>query len=171
MRSVLPALAVATLAALLPSQLAMAGPPGRLIAEAYPPPPPDTLPQAPDPAPASAWGTPGSPVKRDPGPGSAAQAAHDGKTDGAALGNWALWALAGFALSIPGVVVAHVWPAPSEPDASRLVGKPPAYVAAYQQSYRRSVRSRRTYMAFAGCVTSGVVALSIVAQLGRAGGL
>ncbi len=65
------------------------------------------------------------------------------------------WFGVGCLLSVGGVLIGYL--VTPEPEAARLVGKPPAYVAAYTDAYRREGRSYQGIHAIYGCVTAAVV--------------
>jgi hypothetical protein len=155
-------LAIATICVTLPAPQALAAPSQVLVAQAYPPPPPD---QGGYPPPAG-YGQPpppgyGPPMGMPPpGMNDGAQGALDGRTDAPQQISGTLWFFVGFLLSWIGIILGYVL-SPS-PDGARLVGKSPAYVSSYTVAYQEAGRSYQGIHAVWGCVTSGAIYLVIV---------
>ena len=73
------------------------------------------------------------------------------------------WFMAGCFLSVLGVAIANVSKAPVP--AERLIGKPPAYVAAYTSSYQAKLTEIQTKWALRGCAVIPVACLGAVVAL------
>ncbi|HUB08237.1 MAG TPA: hypothetical protein VMB50_14615 [Myxococcales bacterium] len=155
--SLLRRLAVETLAVAIvttfPPPVAFAGPSRPLLAQAYPPPPPDVPLRLAEPPPKGAWGPPGPPGHVAE---QTARGEHDGRADAMRQVDATFWFFVGFLLSLPGLVVGAVWPV--SPDAARLIGQPPAYVQAYTTAYRSATHGHRDLPALLGCLISGGIA-------------
>ncbi|HUB05428.1 MAG TPA: hypothetical protein VMB50_00415 [Myxococcales bacterium] len=149
-------LAVATICMTLPAPEALAAPAPELLAQAYPPPPAYPAPGYGQPGygqPPPGYGPP--PGMPPPGYNDVQQGALDGRTDAPNQLSGTLWFFAGFFLSWIGIILGYVL-TPS-PDGARLVGKSPAYVGAYTDSYQSAGRSYQGIHAVYGCITSGIL--------------
>ena len=88
----------------------------------------------------------------------------DGESAGERAVSGGSWFIIGCLGGIWGLLAANLM-APTTP-SSQLLGKDPAYVAAFTDCYQKKVKSLRTKNAMSGCITSivlyGVVVLVIV---------
>jgi hypothetical protein len=87
-----------------------------------------------------------------------ARAAMEATQDAQADENAALWFFAGCLLGVIGVIIAYV--AEPTPPVARLMGKSPAYLAIYTQTYKSEGRSAQVRASLFGIGT--LVALTVV---------
>lgn len=96
------------------------------------------------------------------------QARLDAERDAAMNTNSFLWFVAGCCGGILGLIIAYVYE-PS-PQASRLIGKSPEYVAFYTDFYKAKAKSIQTSKALTGCVVSVIGYVAYVALVVLASG-
>ncbi len=135
-----------------------------LLAQNYPP-PPAYPPSSPPPSGYSAPAAYPPPAYGAPAPGYGAPApmapmdvgtaVQDGRNDADTQISGLLWFGAGCLLDWVGIVLGYVL-SPT-PDGSRLIGKSPAYVAAYTDAYQSEGKSYQGIHAVYGCITQAVV--------------
>jgi hypothetical protein len=77
--------------------------------------------------------------------------------------NGTIWFLAGCLGGLTGLLISYIY-TPSPP-ASRLMGKPPEYVAYYTDFYKEKARGVQTNRALSGCLTFVVVYVALYAAL------
>ena len=86
------------------------------------------------------------------------EARADAERDAQMDTNGTLWLVAGCCGGVIGLIISYaIVPSPS---ASRLLGKPPEYVAYYTDFYREKAKSIQTGKAWTGC---GIAAVAYVA--------
>lgn len=150
-------LAVATICATFPPPRALAAPSPLLLAQAYPAPPGEPAPPA-EPPPEAQWGSPAEPPKPAPD-ADYDEGGVEGRNDALARPGTG-WFLAGFFLNLLGVILGYA--VTPRPDATRLVGRSPAYARGYLRSYRVTGRRNQGLHALLGCVTASLLAALVV---------
>jgi hypothetical protein len=134
------------------------------VAQAQPaqtPPPPPQYAYPPQAPPQNAWEhpAPGQQAAVGTERSAVADAARDAVTDT----NGGLWFVVGCAVGILGVLLGYVME-PSPPP-TRLLGRPPEYVAAYTASYRHAGKQEQGKRAMTGCLLGTAITVAVYAAM------